>query len=574
MDRATAAATAESLTALAADHPHIAARAQRLAERIRTGQFHVAVVGEFKRGKSTLINALLGAPVLPVGVLPLTAVATAVSHGEPGATVVYLDGRREQIGLDALGDYVTETANPDNRLGVARVEVHIDADLLRTGLVLVDTPGVGSIHEHNTTAALDAYGDADGAIVVLAADTPLSDAEHDTLKYFSGRGARTFVVLNKADHLAAAEVEQVRAFVAAAIADPEIRVWAVSARAALANATGGAPADDPGEFDQFTAAFAGFVDRDLAGERDAASGRELRRLADELAGLVRLELAAADLDTTTLAQRVDDLRRAASTERDAFAADRLLLADRTRTLATDLADRLHQAALAAARRRAPDLAAAAQEVPVSRLQDELRARIEQIVRDEFEQIMAAETEWLDRAWATLAEQFRDRARQRVDTVRHVAADLFAIDLPPIEIPELTSEPERFTYLFLHLPSTTEPIERLLARLVPGRWRLPRIVRRAAAELAQELDKHAGRARYDLTTRLDATRHHFDTAMTAAIDNTIDCYLAAATRGETLQQRGAAAIIEAQATLDRLDTLASSGPSPRPDRCSQDQGDDS
>lgn len=77
---------------------------------------------------------------------------------------------------------------------------------------------------------------------------------------------------------------------------------------------------------------------------------------------------------------------------------------------------------------------------------------------------------------------------------------------------------------MHLPTSAEPVERFLARLVPGRWRRPRIVQVAAVELANELDKHAGCARYGLTNRLEATRHRFEVAMTAAIENTIDGYL--------------------------------------------------
>lgn len=109
-------AKAEELARLADGRPE-APTARRLAERLQAGRFLIAVVGEFKRGKSTLVNALVGKPVLPTGVLPLTAVAVELGFGEPAATVVHLDGRREAISRDRVAAYVTESGKPGERLG-------------------------------------------------------------------------------------------------------------------------------------------------------------------------------------------------------------------------------------------------------------------------------------------------------------------------------------------------------------------------------------------------------------------------------------------------------------------------
>ena len=151
------------------------------------------VVGEFKRGKSTLVNALLGVEVLPTGVLPLTAVMTEVVHGQAGATVAGLDGTRVDVGLDDVARFVTEAGNPGNERGVDRVEVRVPAPLLSTGLVLVDTPGLGSIHLHNTEVGRASLLEADGAIVLLSADEPLSDEERQLLDTLgSGGHARSW----------------------------------------------------------------------------------------------------------------------------------------------------------------------------------------------------------------------------------------------------------------------------------------------------------------------------------------------------------------------------------------------
>src|ERR1700685_3658508 len=97
-----------------------------LRERLRAARLRVLVVGEAKRGKSTLINALLGREVLPSGVTPLTAVATTVRYGnDPRAEVLFLDGHEEKHPLTALAAFATEPGNPRNRRGVAGVTVYL-----------------------------------------------------------------------------------------------------------------------------------------------------------------------------------------------------------------------------------------------------------------------------------------------------------------------------------------------------------------------------------------------------------------------------------------------------------------
>ena len=89
-------------------------------DQLRQDRFRVLVAGEAKRGKSTLLNALLGRDVLPTGAVPVTALATTVrDDGHEGVTVRFADGRIEQHPSQSLPGFVTQAANPDNRLFVA-----------------------------------------------------------------------------------------------------------------------------------------------------------------------------------------------------------------------------------------------------------------------------------------------------------------------------------------------------------------------------------------------------------------------------------------------------------------------
>jgi hypothetical protein len=108
----------EELAKLARDAgaERIAKEVQRLSQRVREGLFYVACIGQFKRGKSTLVNALVGEPVLPVSVVPVTAVVTVLRYGPMRTGRVRLaDGGWQDIDLSELASYVSEEDNPENR---------------------------------------------------------------------------------------------------------------------------------------------------------------------------------------------------------------------------------------------------------------------------------------------------------------------------------------------------------------------------------------------------------------------------------------------------------------------------
>ncbi len=531
------AKAAGDLAAAAGDRQELSTRATGLAERVARGRFNVTVLGEFKRGKSTLVNALLGLDLLPTGVLPLTAVATEVAYGPLGATVVHTDGTTEDIDLGQLADYVTEAGNPGNERQVSRVEARAPAELLRPGVVLVDTPGTGSVFRHDEAAAR-ALLEADGAIVVLSADAPLSEAERKLLAALSERRSPTFFVLNRADHLSQAELDEVTRFVSNALG-AELgrteRLWRVSARAALGTRLVGQMAEEGqgGEFAAFSGAFDRFVKLDLVEARVTTARSELARLAHELDDSLRIEAATAQLDAVSLRERVERLRAAAAEQRQAFNDECTLLQRDVDALGGAIGQALADFAANAPAKCEARLVDVARSTPVSRLEEELRRAVESSVRDSFEVFRQAEAERAEGSWKKLAERFRDRTQDRVNAVRAAAADIFQVELPRLAVPEVAEERERYFYLFLHVGSSTENIDRVLRLLLPRSLRRQRLLHRAESDLAREFDKHAGRARWDISQRLDAVRRRFETAMAAELAASAETILAAASRAEQL-----------------------------------------
>jgi len=191
-----------------------AAQARSLGERVAEGRFYVACLGQFKRGKSTLLNALLGATVLPVGVAPVTAVVTAIRYGDALRARVRIDGEKDWREIDpaSLDDYVAEAKNPENAKDVRAVEVFVPSSLLRSGMCLVDTPGVGSVFLGNTEATREFVPHIDAALVVIGADPPLAKSELDLVSEVAKDVDRIVFVVAKADRLGANDLAEGKAF--------------------------------------------------------------------------------------------------------------------------------------------------------------------------------------------------------------------------------------------------------------------------------------------------------------------------------------------------------------------------
>lgn len=175
------------------------ARLRALLEKLEDRSVSVAVIGQFKRGKSCLVNALLGADMLPTGIIPVTSAATSVRYGEPDCKVRFFNGVVRRVDPKELPGYINEQLNPGNALGVAAVEMAAPLEFLKDGLVIVDTPGIGSYHRNNTEAAYAFIKESDAVIFMLSVDSPINEIEIDILRSTREYAAKFFFAVNKID---------------------------------------------------------------------------------------------------------------------------------------------------------------------------------------------------------------------------------------------------------------------------------------------------------------------------------------------------------------------------------------
>ena len=181
----------------------LVARLAAVRARVDRSETVICVVGEFKQGKSALINGLLGSDVCPVDDDLATMAVTVVRHGSRSSAVVH---RRQEgvpvsetIAPGDLARWVTERGNPDNGLAVEQVEVLVPHPLLERGITLVDTPGIGGLNAAHAAATLAFLPVADALVFVTDASAELTASELDFLRSAVDAGPLIVVALTKID---------------------------------------------------------------------------------------------------------------------------------------------------------------------------------------------------------------------------------------------------------------------------------------------------------------------------------------------------------------------------------------
>jgi GTP-binding protein EngB required for normal cell division len=249
---------------------------------------NIAVLGRFKAGKSSFLNHLLGQALLPVGVIPVTTVVTEIQYGpEERAQIRFLDGRTETTELHRIGEFISESENPENEKQVALVRVELPSMERYRRIRFVDTPGLESVLEHNTDTSLEWLPNVGLALVAVGVDPPLSRHDIELIRSLNRYTPNISLLLTKVDVLDEGERAQVQAFVQKQLArywNRSVPVFPYSTRAG---------------FEELRSQ----LDRDLlsqiqaepAEQRNIILRHKLDSLLGECAGYLNLALKSAEI---------------------------------------------------------------------------------------------------------------------------------------------------------------------------------------------------------------------------------------------------------------------------------------
>jgi len=173
-----------------------------ILDRLESKNFEIALFGRVSSGKSSLLNHIVQTDILPVGVTPITAVPTRLVYGETSRlSVWYADRHPERTEIGRLPDLVSEDQNPGNYKHVTRIVVELPSDRLRDGVVLVDTPGLGSLATSGAAETLAYLPRCDLGVVLVDAGSTLTEDDLATIRTLYDAGIPASLLLSKSDLL-------------------------------------------------------------------------------------------------------------------------------------------------------------------------------------------------------------------------------------------------------------------------------------------------------------------------------------------------------------------------------------
>jgi GTP-binding protein EngB required for normal cell division len=539
----------ESCLDAAANLPGIdAATCHWLSQKLSEQVFNLVAAGQFKRGKSTVINALLGEPLVPAGVVPLTSVITVIQSGAaPAACAVLRYGEKRPIRIAELGEYVTERGNPANAKSVERVIVEHPSPWLADGVRLVDTPGIASVYEHNTDETRKYLPQADAVLFIASVDQPVSRAELDFLRDIRRYAAKIFCLLNKTDYLRPDELQESLAFSVRAIRDAlgsdDVPVFPVSARLALEGKMGNdAESLSRSGFPAFERALRSF----MAQEKTDAWLHSLARGLERLLTQARFTL---DLESKALIEPLDQIEaNLALFRKEKERAERaradycvLLEADARALLKQDIEQKLDdfkRARKAEIRVAVDRWAGELRGLPSRKLRSTLEERKIAAIRSAYDEWLAQEDVQISHAFERLCARFWASLQQSVDELMRRSSELFSVDFDRADSePRWTAE-SGFYYKFWYEPTSLKILSTSAVLMLPRMLAASLIAKRAKTTAVELIEVQAGRIRHDLDERLKKSVQDAQRQMLRQIDGTVAGIEQAIEGGISLRTRSA------------------------------------
>ena len=439
----------ESLAPLVQDQDRemLADVARKLAEN----KFNLVVLGQFKRGKTTFINALLGEALLPSAILPLTSIVTILEYGvQRKVEVHFLNGKARDIRPEEVRLYVTEKENPKNEKEVKFVRVVHPANILKKGIILVDTPGVGSLYESNTDVTYGFLPRVDAGVFLLTVDPPLSREEIAFLKDVYPHVERIFFVLNKVDYVDQEDIDEVLDFSAGnlkeALGSNHIPIYPLSAKMAL---NGRIQGDQALVGDSGIEVLERALEDFLLKEKGSIVIHSLvRKVLSKLLFRVELEMKAATTPLDELERKIlrfQEIKEEIAGERRG--SEFLFKGEIDSLVKIVNMDMEHFST-----QKIPKIYARLMKVfqenkhkgslELSKLLDKA---MKEILVDEFDQMVIQENEKLNAEYSRIARRFAEKMNGIIDDLMSLSAELFEISLERFKVEETISEESALWY---------------------------------------------------------------------------------------------------------------------------------
>ena len=516
-----------------------------VGSKLEANIFTLVVVGQFKRGKTTFINALLKADILPTAIIPLTSVITIVRYGDKVKAVVsFNNDSKKVIPIEEIQYYVTEKFNPKNEKNVEKVEIFYPSSYLKNGVLIVDTPGVASVHEHNTKTTYDYLPQADAAIFLVSVDPPLTQAELLFLKDLKKTVSHIFFVQNKIDMVDPPDREEALNFTKRIIEEKagfeNIKIYPLSAK------TKSGLSDFEGSLEQFLLEEKGNV--------------LINSSVDKIRSVISEELLLAELEKKSLITPLKELEDKLSNFKE-FLSDinqecldsGRLLTEEIKAIQKDVLERdlekLKEEKTKWLVEKVDEFAVVNKKESNQKFIKLLNEFIAAQIRDIFSSWRNKEEEVLRQQLEKILSRFVNRMNALFEKVFSSSSALFGITPRTVRIQETLPEEIEFRFQVEDeadmLSMTLDIVKKMMPKVIAHK-----IIWKEARERAEMLvDRHCGKLRYDFSQRMERLARDYKSLFENAVTEVQKDVLQALETGLTIRQKTEVEVQEQKKELD-------------------------
>ncbi len=531
---------------------HIKTLTQSLHKKLEVDIFSLVIVGQFKRGKTTFINALLGEDILPTAIIPLTSIITILTYGDKlEITTFFENGNEKEIKLDELSSYVTEKYNPKNEKKVSRVEIKYPSPYLKNGVQIIDTPGIASVHEHNTKTTYEYLPQADVAIFLTSVDPPLTEAELHFLHDIKNIVVKTFFIQNKIDTVNISDQKESLAFTKEVIEKEagykDIIIYPLSAKQALEGKIDNKLEKINGSgLSNFEQSLETFLINEKGNALFKSSIEKINNFISEELFLIEIEKKSLKIPLNELENKIKIFKQFIDdSEQEKIDSKRLLNEEikvlHNEVLINDL-EKFKKEKTKWFLLKIDEFANNYKADSTTKFANHLDEFIDKQIRDIFDLWRVEEEKILKKNLKEILKRFTDRMNNILEKVINYSTELLEISSQKFYTKETLPPEIEFRF------KTTEQSDVLGITINLARKALPKIlaqkliIKEAHQKAEMLVDRHCGKTRYDFSQRMEKFILNYNTSIAKPIETTQNNVLKALEKGVLSKQSTTVKII--------------------------------
>lgn len=498
-----------------------------IKDKFSSNVFYLVVLGQFKRGKSTFTNYILGIDMLPTGVVPLTSVITKVQYSiEVWAKVLYEDGRIDNIDVKELDLYCTEKNNPKNIKKVKEIHIGYPFEFVSNDVVIIDTPGIGSVYKHNTDVAYGYINKADAVIFLLSVDPPISELEKEFLSQISENVNKIFFVLNKIDYVSEIELDEIIKFNENIIKEitkhDNIIIYPISAKLALeGKISKDNEAIEKSRAKKLEVDLQNFLMTEKEKVLLESYAKNIDRIISMCQTFIESSIKLKQIPLEHLESNIkafeNFIRKVEKNKNEIY----LLFQGDMKNILQNFDEKAEEykqyLSLRVSERTKEHYNSI---LKLSRIDQkrELEEYVEKTIVEEFEIIKMEIERDIEKQYNVALSNYFSRINEVIDEIKSVANELFGIDLEYFKCRDGITSESKFTYKIGYDVDALEIDPVIFTYFLPKKIAGKIILNGIVSRIHVDIDRNLGRIRYDLLRRIEESFSEFEKDMNSKLQS--------------------------------------------------------